>query len=99
MTHAACSVMETFFKSFVRWPYRKVVPKVPLAENLSSVTRYFEILSDSNFFFSDDAADVVHFDGTRPFRIAIREKGRPSGCTEGLDIEVGELRTLASQAV
>jgi hypothetical protein len=91
--------METFFKPFVRRPYRKVVSKVPLAENPSSVTRCFEILSDSNFFFADDTAAVVHFDGTRPFRIATREKGRPSGCTEGLDIEVGELRALASQAV
>ena len=63
LTHAACSVMETFFKSFVRRPYRKVVPKVPIAENPSSVTRCFEILSDSNFFFADDTAAVVHFDG------------------------------------
>ena len=33
LAHVACSVMETFFKPFVRRPYRKVVSKVSLTEN------------------------------------------------------------------
>ena len=99
LTYPAGGVVEAFLKTFVRRPYRKVIPEMPFSENACAISRRLENLGNGRFILADDAAAVIYLDRTGPFGIAPSEECRPRRCAEGLDVEVGELGALFGQSI